>query len=595
MKEHVVAKTDSEVLPLRDDRGEGRDRIAMSHDVTDRVQAGQALREEEGRYRAIFEATTNALLIFSSDGTIIEANPAACALYGYPRESFLGLSGRDIVHCDYHSRFAEFLRKVVAGEPFHATSRDIRRDGTEIDIEVHGTGLVFQGEPALLAVVSDVTEQRRAQRELREYAEALEMANRSLEEYSFAVQAATRAKSEFLANMSHEIRTPMTAILGFAEMLRNEGDLSKAPRARVVAIDAVLRNGEHLLSLINDILDLSKIEAGRFGVECGPCCPLDLVADVQDLVEIRARAKKLFFVVDYVGSLPATIQSDAIRLRQVLVNLLGNAIKFTDSGSVKLRVTQGGEPDCPMLEFSVIDTGVGIDAKQLEAVFEPFTQAEEHGGRRGGTGLGLAISRKLAHLLGGDIVVESEPGLGSTFRLRVPTGPLDAVPQITNPAEAAAARRKAGPVPAPLDAASLRFRGRILLAEDGPDNQRLLGFLLRKAGAEVVVAEDGREAVEQIEAAAHAGTPFDLVLMDMQMPVLDGYEATRLLRRNGCTLPIVALTAHAMKEDRLKCLDAGCDDYASKPIQRVELLRLVSHYLPLAPGAAPAGATDTVA
>ncbi|MDZ7619078.1 MAG: PAS domain S-box protein, partial [Patescibacteria group bacterium] len=327
-----------EALPICNGRGRLKSVVAIGRDVTDRVHAEKSLREEQDRYRAIFEAATNSLVIYNREGEVIEANPAACQMYGYSREQLIGLSGRTIVHCDYHHLFAEFLRKVAAGKPFHAVSRDVRQDGTEVDVEVRGAGLVFQGEPAMLAVLTDITEQQRAQRELREYAEAMQAANHSLEEYSFAAQAASRAKSEFLANMSHEIRTPMTAILGFAEMLRNDGDLSKAPPSRIEAIDTVLRNGEHLLRLINDILDLSKIEAGRFGVDRSECSLLSLVSDVQDMVEIRARAKNLPFIVEFAGAIPETIQSDATRLRQILVNLIGNAVKFTDSGEVRLRI-----------------------------------------------------------------------------------------------------------------------------------------------------------------------------------------------------------------------------------------------------------------
>ncbi len=567
-----------EALPICDGMGRLKSVVAIGRDVTDRVLAEKALREEQSRYRAIFEAVTNSLLIFDNEGTIIEANPAACATYGYRREELIGLSGKQIVHPDCQHLFAEFQRKVAAGEPFHAVSRDVCRDGAEIDVEVHGAGLIFKGKPAILAVLTDITERQRAQRDLREYAEALQAANHSLEEYSFAAQAATRAKSEFLANMSHEIRTPMTAILGFAEMLRTEGDLSKAPPARIEAIDTVLRNGEHLLRLINDILDLSKIEAGRFGVERMECSLLGLVSDVQDMVEIRARAKNLPFIVEYAGAVPETIESDATRLRQILVNLIGNAVKFTDSGEVRLRIEYLDLPESSTLEFAVTDTGVGIAVDKLDSVFQAFTQAEQHGGRRGGTGLGLTISRELARLLGGDLTVESTLGQGSTFRLRVPTGPLEDARWIANPARTAAARR-ANPQADAFDAASIELQGRTLLAEDGPDNQRLIGFILRRTGADVVIVEDGQQAIDCVEAATQAGEPFDLILMDMQMPVLDGYEATRRLRRDGCTIPIVALTAHAMKGDRMKCLDAGCDDYATKPIQRSQLLRLVSHYL----------------
>ena len=567
-----------EALPICDAQGRPKSIVAMGRDVTDRLHAEQALREEESRYRAIFEAVTDALVIYNQDGTVIEANPAACAMYGYTRAQILGLSYAEIVQQECHPIFDEFQKTVTAGNSFHAVSRDVRSDGAVIDVEVHGVRLTFKGELTLLAVLTDITEQQRAQRELREYAEALQVANHSLEEYSFAAQEASRAKSAFLANMSHEIRTPMTAILGFAEMLRTDGDLSKAPPSRIEAIDTVLRNGEHLLRLINDVLDLSKIEAGRFSVEHNECCVLKLVSDVQDMVEIRARAKNLPFVVEYAGSVPETVQTDAMRLRQILVNLIGNAVKFTDTGEVRLRVEHIETAGSSVLEFAVIDTGVGISTSKLDTVFQPFNQAEEHGGHRGGTGLGLTISRELARLLGGDIAVESTLGQGSTFRLRVPTGAMDGVRHISNPAQVAASHRL-NPSVEEVDSSQIRFSGRILLAEDGPDNQRLIECILRRAGAEVLVVDNGQAAIQEVEAGFFEDNPFDLVLMDMQMPVMDGYEATRRLRRGGYTLPIVALTAHAMKGDRLKCLDAGCDDYASKPIQRPQLLRLVSHYL----------------
>ncbi len=434
------------------------------------------------------------------------------------------------------------------------------------------------GEVAHFAVIAnDITDRKRAEEGLQDYARTLEMANRCLEEYSFSAQAATQAKSAFLANMSHEIRTPMTSILGFAEILRTEGDLRRAPPARIEAIDAVIRNGNYLLQLLNDILDLSKIEAGRLEVETFSCSPQQIVSDVEKLMGVRAREKGLPFTVAYRSPLPQQIHTDPTRLCQILINLAGNAVKFTEQGEVRLEVRllkrAGAEP---LMEFSVIDTGIGIPPEKVEKLFEPFTQADSSTSRKfGGTGLGLTISSKLAGLLESEITVDSIPGKGSTFRLTIPTGSLAGVELVEFRSEP-----PVDVMPKPMeeteDVENLSLPLRILLAEDGIDNQRLVSFLLRKAGAEVTCVENGKEAVQHATEAWRENRPYDVILMDIQMPVLDGYSATQQLREQGYEGPIVALTAHAMREDRLKCLEAGCDAYASKPIRRAELLRLVA-------------------
>jgi signal transduction histidine kinase/ActR/RegA family two-component response regulator len=393
-------------------------------------------------------------------------------------------------------------------------------------------------------------------------------------------RAATQAKSEFLANIIHEIRIPMTAILGFAEVLRNEGDLSRAPPARIEAVEAVIRNGDYLLQLLDELLDLSKIEAGRFEVEEIPCSPIQIVSEVKDLVEIRARAGHLPFFVEYASAVPEQIFTDPTRVRQILINLVGNAIKFTGQGSVRLGIRLlDEEPARPMLEFAVIDTGIGMTQEQVKRVFEPFAQADRSVSEQyGGTGLGLAISRELADLLGGEICVSSTPGKGSTFRLRIPTGPLEGVKTVDAPCDPPAARQPRA-TDAGVDTLKLPFPARILLAEDGPDNRRLIAFLLEKLGAEVTAVENGDQAFRQAMDAWDRGRPFDVILMDMQMPVLDGYGATCKLREAGYDRPIVALTAHAMKQDRQRCLEAGCDDYATKPIRRAALQTLIHRHL----------------
>jgi signal transduction histidine kinase len=448
----------------------------------------------------------------------------------------------------------------------------------------------------------EIAERKRAEAHLRAQAELLKAQNDELERQrtrlqaqqaqlvdtnvalqaaTTAAQAAAKAKSEFLANMSHEIRTPMTAILGFAEALA-EPDLPEAVRRD--ATDTICRNGHYLLNIINDILDLSKIDAGRVELEHALFSPIQLIADVKSLMSVRAKERGLRLTTEFVGRLPDTITGSPTRLKQILVNLVGNAIKFTESGSVRLvtRCVLPGEEGSPagvtepMLQFDVCDTGTGIQPHELARLFQPFSQADSSTTRRfGGTGLGLAISRRLARLLGGDITVESEPGHGSTFRVVVATGPLDGVRFLEHPEQAALESKQ----PAGIEiCAAARLDCRVLLAEDGPDNQRLIATILRRAGADVTVVENGQAAVDEALAARRAGAPFDVILMDMQMPVLDGYGATALLRAEGYTRPIVALTAHAMTQERDRCLAAGCDEHATKPINRNELLEVVRRW-----------------
>ncbi len=419
---------------------------------------------------------------------------------------------------------------------------------------------------------------RSGKREVEEYATALESANRALEEFHHNAESATRAKSEFLANMSHEIRTPMTAILGFAELLLGEPGIDQAPRERVEALWTIQRNGQYLLSLINDILDLSKIEAGKLHVECIACSPVQVLAEVAALMRVPADAKNLPLKLEYVGPIPESIQSDPLRLRQVLINLVGNAIKFTETGGVRMiaRLVQRlGK--APLLQVDVIDSGIGLTQQQMSRLFTPFVQADSSTTRKfGGTGLGLTISKRLAEMLGGDITVSSEPGKGSTFSVTVQVGDLERVRLLETPAEAALATAP-GCAEAPLPAAPLA--GRVLLAEDGPDNQRLIAFMLKKAGAQVTLAENGRIAHHKALTAQARGEPFDAILMDIQMPVMDGYEATQKLRADGYRGPIIALTAHAMEGDRQKCLAAGCSAYLSKPIDRQKLLSTIASYV----------------
>jgi signal transduction histidine kinase/CheY-like chemotaxis protein len=395
---------------------------------------------------------------------------------------------------------------------------------------------------------------------------------RNLAQAKEAAEAASRAKSEFLANMSHEIRTPMTAILGFADILRE--NLTSQEVHDLAEI--IKRNGEHLLHLINDILDLSKIEAGKNDVERTPCSPGQIAADVISMMQTRADAKGLRLDLECERDIPEIIQTDPTRLRQILVNLIGNAIKFTEAGSVRVVIRpDDNSARGTSLHFDIIDTGIGLSKEQVKLLFQPFSQVDTSMHRQyGGTGLGLAISRRLARILGGDIAVVSEYGKGSTFSLTIATGPLAGIKLklIEHDADSA--------MPYPQDAfADLILDSRILLAEDGTDNQRLIAFMLHKAGAEVTVAEHGLIAVDFALEAERTGNHFDIILMDMQMPVMDGYEATRRLRNSGLKLPILALTAHAMVEDRRKCMEAGCDGYITKPIDANSFFKIIGSHI----------------
>ena len=386
-------------------------------------------------------------------------------------------------------------------------------------------------------------------------------------------EIAARSKGKFLANMSHEIRTPMTAILGYADLMTNP---SQSSDERENCIQTIRRNGKHLLTIINDILDLSKIDAGMMTVERISISPGPIVAEILSLMRPRALEQRLQLNARYTSAIPLTIHSDPTRLRQILLNLIGNALKFTKSGSVTLDISlsnpDGDEP--AKLVFKVIDTGIGMTPVQREQLFEAFSQADNSVTRKfGGTGLGLTISKRLSQMLGGDISVTSELGQGSTFVVEIETGPLVGPMTYECPDEA-----MIEPVES-TNPTTLKPGSRILLAEDGLDNQRLISFILKKADAEVTVVENGQLAFDAAIAADKANQPYDVILMDMQMPVLDGYNATRQLRQQGYCRPIIALTAHAMRGDRDKCIDAGCDDYTTKPINKVALLTMIQKHI----------------
>ncbi len=502
----------------------------------------EALRKAGEDYRLIFENAHDPIIIFSPDDErVLQVNRRACEVYGFTREEFIGMSLVEISENAARGR-RQVEETVREGVFYNFETVQLREDGSPMFLEINASTIEYEGQAAILSINRDVTERRRNE-ELRLAKEAAERAD--------------LAKSEFLANMSHEIRTPLAGVIGLADLLLKSG-LEGRQRDYAALVQSA---GESLLRLIDDILDFSKIEAGKLVLEAAPFAPRPLLREICDLLRFRAREKGIQLHLTVPDTLPVWLLGDAARLRQVLLNLIGNAVKFTSAGQVDLRVEANGS----RVLFRVQDTGIGIAEEARASIFSPFQQADSSTSRRfGGTGLGLAISRRIVLQMGGDIGFESTPGRGSVFWFEVP------LPATAEPAHAAdAPEEMAGSVP--------RTR-RILVAEDDPINQLVAVRQLEVFGFRVTAVSNGREALAALEES-----PYDLVLMDCQMPEMDGYETTRRLRvREGRAhprLPIIALTAHALKDDLQRCLDAGMDDYVTKPFHPETLRRTVEKWL----------------
>ena len=550
-------------------------------DVTRQVERERRL----GEISIAMDAAHDCVFMFEADSLrFVYANRGAAEQVGWSVRELAVMTPLDILDTVTPESFEAAIEPLREDPGLAVTRRTSlrHRDGHAIPVEI-----VLQLVPNLgangrfVAVVRDIRAQLESERELKAARDA--------------AQFASRFKSEFLANMSHEIRTPMAAILGYAELLGDEPAVHADPEKLSQAVRTIRTNARHLLSLINDILDLSKIEAGRMSLEQVAVRPTRILAEVIDLMQPRAEAKGITLEVAWTTPVPGEILSDPTRLRQILVNLVGNAVKFTREGGVRIEVgmledAEGHQATGPRMRFAVRDTGIGMTPEQRAAVtrFEAFTQADGSVTRQfGGTGLGLRISNSLATMLGGRIELESEPGQGTTASAIIAATPVQAEASRSPRLEPENALRDfalglEGREPAAPDVAPVRQKKaaadpgaaealagvRILLAEDGPDNQRLVRFHLERAGASVTVVDNGSLAIDAVLAAVESGERFSIVLMDMQMPVLDGYAATERLRGLGQPVPVIALTAHAMDGDREKCLAAGCNDYLTKPVDR---------------------------
>jgi len=555
-------------------------------DVSAEVQAKTALQESEARFRKLFQESPVAASIFTpEEGRFIDCNAAYAALFGHPREAIVGRLGRDLaIWRDFADRDRAYEKLKRDGTVRNQHAELQRADGSLLHALFSWTLIDVAGEPCILAQVVDVSEQRRAERALRELNEELERrvqertrelvdSNAALAVARDTAEAATRAKSQFLANMSHEIRTPMNAVIGLTELALRQPEAAAGPLAE--HLRNTRRAAGSLLEIINQVLDFSKIEAHQLVLEEEPFDLDDLMAKVHSVLGVAAAARGLAFTVTVDAGLPRRRLGDMLRVEQVLLNLGGNAVKFTDRGSVAIEVTAGDAP--PRLRFTVRDTGIGIDAALLPRLFKPFDQLDASTTRRyGGTGLGLAISSQLVQLMGGRIDVRSVPGEGSEFSFELP---LPATGAAAPPAMPAATSMSA--------AARLRGR-RILLAEDNELNQIVAREILEgDVGAEVTVVGNGAEAL-----AALDGGRFDLVLMDVQMPGMDGYEATERIRQDPrhAALPIVAMTAHAQPSDHERSLRAGMNGHVAKPFDPAELFETLAALLAPPPAAEPRAA-----
>lgn len=531
------------------------------------------------RVRSALDTLAEGLLVLDKSERIVLANHAFGSIVGRTPEELLGKRADSLNwEADGFSPqagHAPWTQVLADGTPLHGIRmhmKDLHGGVRTLSVNcspVLGTAGKNRG---VLISFEDVTVLENQEIELRKSKDAAESAN--------------RAKSDFLARMSHEIRTPMNAILGFTDVLRRGYEENETERQDY--LNTIHASGQHLLELINDILDLSKIEAGKLEIELSRCSPHQLITEVVSVLIVRAREKGIGLEFEWNGRIPETIQTDPTRVRQALTNLIGNAIKFTDTGRVRVvaRLAESSSA-APYLDIDVIDSGIGMKPEALGRIFTPFAQADSSITRRfGGTGLGLSISKQIAEALNGSLTVKSEYGKGTDFRLRIATGSLADVTLLDKPPRRSTAGRGAS------GQAAIRLPGtRILLVEDGESNRKLFSLVLQRAGATIDQAADGKTGSD----LALAGN-YQVILMDMQMPIMDGYTAAAYLRQHSLQTPIIALTAHAMRGDEEKCRAAGCSGFLTKPIDVDLLLRTVSDaaYPQGAPAevAAPVGASN---
>ena len=530
-------------------RPDGEVILEVNRDITVLEEAERAVAEAAAHLKAIVETAVDGIITIDERGIVASINPAAEKIFGYSAREVIGRNVSMLMPEPYRAEHNGYLNhyRMTGERKMIGIGREVRgrrKDGSDFPVDLGVSETQIGDRRFFTGLVRDASARKEVEQRLIEAKEAAD--------------AASRAKSEFLANMSHEIRSPMTGVMGYAEIL-----LSRLSDPKDIdCVRTIKQSGEYLLQIINDILDLAKIEAQGVVLSTEPIHLPAFLTEIHALMDVNAREKTLPLFLKYDGVIPQKIESDPKRLRQILINLLSNAIKFTDQGSVELvaRFLRAESE----LQFEVSDSGIGMTDEQQRNLFHPFTQGDSSVTKTyGGTGLGLAITQRLVNALGGTIAVDSLPGRGTTFRVTVPV-------QVTS-----------GSVPARNTSQAMtqwfdkKLSARVLVCEDQPEIRRLMAYFIEKAGCRVTSIDSGEAAVDVISRAADN---FDLVLLDIQMPRLDGYEVARRARRAGFSRPIIAVTAAAMPSDRDRCLEAGCDDYLAKPIDVEQLLAMIARY-----------------
>ncbi|MEZ4643806.1 MAG: response regulator [Chloroflexota bacterium] len=543
-----------------------------------RQQAEARLRESEERFRQVISSISDHIYMteITPQGTYINRymSPNSAELTGYSQEQLLANweFWPSLIHDDDREIAQLQFQRLTAGQNSEVEYRLTHADGRIIWVRDNARVKDEGDSRVIYGVVSNITERKQIEAELKQYREHLEelvvKRTAELKRATEAAQAASRAKSEFLSNMSHELRTPLNGILGYTQILRRDPNLTTRQKD---ALGIIQDSGHHLLTLINDILDLSKIEASRMELYPSPVHLPNFLRDIINIIAMRAQQKGITFHHEIDPGLPMGVLADEKRLRQVLINLLDNAVKFTDSGQVTFQVGRVSptayelEEGRNILRFEVSDTGIGIAASQLPRIFRPFEQVGDRRHRSEGTGLGLAISRKLVQMMGGDLHVTSEPGHGSMFWFTADLASVAYQDQLDNS----------------LSQKIIGYKGarrRALVIDDKKHNLLVLGDMLESLGLEAVLAESGEEGL----AKAHQITP-DIILLDLVMPGMDGYETVTEIRQqpNLQHIPVVAVSASAFDKDKERSITAGCNEFLSKPLYVDALVRILDKYLQL--------------
>jgi signal transduction histidine kinase/ActR/RegA family two-component response regulator len=591
--------------PLHTQDGKLTHILAYTLDMTKRKQTEEELHRRRENLLAIFEIAPVGMMLVDDTLKVRQVNHCFKHLLDKQPEQLTGYRVGDSFNCTNAldasggcgsgsqcaaCRLQEILRKTL--QEGHVVEKEdiqnifvIRGQETKLYFEVSAVPILLEGKRYAIVVMSNITERKHTEEQLRSAKEEAESASCEMNRLNRQLDAAARranhlaqgamdankAKSQFLATMSHEIRTPMNSILGFSELLAEES-LSESQKEYVQLIH---NSSNTLLTLINDILDFSKIEAGKLTLERTETPLHVLLEEMESMFRPTASVKGLELAVLQCEEIPQTIWTDPVRIRQCLINLINNAVKFTQQGHIYVNVSSKQQQDKIVIQFDIEDTGVGIPLNKQSNIFEMFVQADNSTSQKyGGTGLGLTITKKLAEMLGGDLTVISQPGVGSVFTLTIDAGPAEKQKKTWNKYEQAEEIQN---LPESKNAPPSKKNQKILLAEDNPVNQQLMQVLLKKMGYEVALVDNGKLAVEAMEKDS-----YDIILMDIQMPEMNGLDATRSIRQKGFKTPVIAITANALKGDREQCLEAGCDDYLPKPIDKYDLEEMIQKHTQMA-------------